>query len=305
MTTRITQRLMVQHSLTALQVGMGRLSDTQEKLSTGRQINRPSDSPTGTNDAMRMRAQIAADDQHARNAQDGLAWMGTTDSTMQSMLDQVRRARDLLVQASNTGSNGPDALAAIGSELGQIKESLFSLANTQHLGRPIFGGTTGNAAAYVKTTNASGTRVIAFQGDSGAVNRQIGTGDTVAINVVGQRAFADNSGGDLFTVLQDALDSLGGVTGTNGVSADLGKLDEVAENMKTSLADLGARYGRVEQAQTRLASTTLDNKTALSDIENVDLAQATMNLQLQEVAYQASLGATARVLQPSLVDFLK
>ena len=311
MTTRITQRLMVEHSLTSLQLGMGRLSDTQEKLSTGRQINRPSDSPTGTNDAMRMRAQIAADDQHARNAQDGLAWMGTTDSTMQSMLDEVRRARDLLVQASSTGSNGPDALAAIGSELGQIKESLFSLANTQYLGRPVFGGTTGpdpatgDNPAYVKTTDASGAQVVAFRGDTGQVTRRIGTGVDVAINVVGPSAFADKSGGDLFSVIQDALDSLGGAPGSSGVSADLGKLDEVAENMSTSLADLGARYGRVEQAQTRLAGTTLDNRTALSNIENVDLAQATMDLQLQQVAYQASLGATARVLQPSLVDFLK
>ncbi|MGN6128845.1 MAG: flagellar hook-associated protein FlgL [Nocardioidaceae bacterium] len=299
MTTRITQRLMVQHSLTSLQLGMGRLSDTQEKLSTGRQINRPSDSPTGTNDAMRMRAQIAADDQHARNAQDGLAWMGTTDSTMQSMLDQVRRARDLLVQASSTGSNGPDALAAIGSELGQIKESLFALANTQQLGRPIFGGTTGQPAAYAKDAT---TGAVTFVGDTNDVKRQIGTGVTVAINVDGDAAFKDASGNNLFNVVQNAIDALGNSTDTGKA---LDQLDSVTENMKTSLADLGARYGRVEDAQTRLASTTLDNKTALSDIENVDLAEATMNLQLQEVAYQASLGATARVLQPSLVDFLK
>jgi flagellar hook-associated protein 3 FlgL len=303
MTTRITQRLMVQHSLTSLQLGMGRLADTQEKLSTGRQINRPSDSPTGTNDAMRMRAQIAADGQHARNAQDGLAWMGTTDSTMQSMLDQVHRARDLLVQASSTGSNGPDARAAIGSELEQIKESLFSLANTQYLGRPVFGGTTGNAAAYAKVTEpATGAVSIAWNGDAGEVKRQIGSGVTVAINVVGASAFAGANGDDLFSVLGDAITQL--QSGAD-VSGNLDRIDSVAGNMKTSLADLGARYGRVEEAQTRLASTTLDNKAALSDIENVDLAEATMNLQLQEVAYQASLGATARVLQPSLVDFLK
>ena len=299
MTTRITQRLMVQHSLTSLQLGMGRLSDTQEKLSTGRQINRPSDSPTGTNDAMRMRAQIAADDQHARNAQDGLAWMGTTDSTMQSMLDQVNRARDLLVQASSSGSNGPDARAAIGSELTQIKKSLLSLANTQYLGRPIFGGTTASKTAFSEDAT---TGAVSFDGDTGEVKRQIGSGVTVAINVVGSQAFAGSGGDDLFTVLNDAIQQLS--TGAS-VSGNLDRIDSVTESMKTSLADLGARYGRVEEAQTRLAGTTLDNKAALSDIENVDLAEATMDLQLQQVAYQASLGATARVLQPSLVDFLR
>ena len=69
---RITQRLMVERSLSSLQLGLGRLSTAQEKLSTGRVINRPSDSPTGTNDAMRLRADLAANAQYSRNADDGL-----------------------------------------------------------------------------------------------------------------------------------------------------------------------------------------------------------------------------------------
>jgi flagellar hook-associated protein 3 FlgL len=297
MTTRITQRLMVQHSLNSLQLGMGRLSDTQEKLSTGRQINRPSDSPTGTNDAMRLRAQIAADTQHLRNVQDGLAWMGQTDSTMQSMLDQVRRARDLLVQGASTGNTSAEARGAIATELGQLHDSLFGLANTASLGRPIFGGTTGNTAAFVKDTAGN----VTYQGDSNPVTRRIGTGVDVPINVVGSTAFGDDTTG-LFAVLQDAISALSSPTGD--VTPALGNLDAVTEKMKTALADLGTRYARVEDAQTRLSSTTLDNKSALSDVENVDIAEAIMNLQLQQVAYQGALGATAQVIQRSLLDFL-
>ncbi len=302
-TPRITQRLMTEHSLAALQLGLGRLADTQEKLSTGRQINRPSDSPTGTNDAMRLRAQIAADTQHSRNAQDGLAWMGTTDATMTSMLDQVRRARDLLVQGSSTGSNGPDARAAIASELTQIKESLFGLANTSYLGRPVFGGTTDQPAAYVKQTDpVTGAVSVQYQGDGNAVNRRIADGVDVPVNVVGTAAFSAGAD-DLFSVLDTAISDLSGNPGA--LSGSLGKLDAVTENMKTQLADLGARYGRVEDAQTRLSSTTLDNQSALSDVENVDIAKAIVDLQMQQVAYQGALGATAKVIQPSLLDFLR
>jgi flagellar hook-associated protein 3 FlgL len=296
-TPRITQRLMVSQSLTALQTGLNRLSTTQEQLSSGRQINRPSDSPTGTNDAMRIRAQLAANDQYTRNAQDGLSWMGQTDSTLTSMMDDVRRARDLLVQGASTGSNGPDARAAIATELGQIRDSLVGLANTEYLGRPIFGGTTGSTAAY--TQDATGA--VTFQGDQHAVNRTVGNGTSVQINVTGPAAFSAN-GDDLFKVLGDAISQLTSDPGALG--GTLTRLDAVAQQMTTAQADLGARYSRVESAVNDLSSATLNNQTALSNIENVDLAQATMDLQLQQVAYQASLGATARVIQPSLLDFL-
>ena len=79
----------------------------------------------------------------------------------------------------------------------------------------------------------------------------------------------------------------------------LDRLDAVSERMRTALADVGTRYGRVESALTTVDSTTIDTQAALSEVENVDIAKAIVDLQAQEVAYQAALGATARVIQPS------
>jgi flagellar hook-associated protein 3 FlgL len=301
-TPRITQRLMVQRSLSSLQLGLGRLATTQEKLSTGRTINRPSDSPTGTNQAMRLRQQLAADAQHSRNAQDGLSWMGAADSTLTSMLDSTRRARDLILQASSTGSNGPDARNAIAQELTQIREALLAQANTQHMGRPLFGGTTGNAVAYEEATDASGVTTVSYVGDGNDVNRTIGDGVNVKVNTNGPAAFGAD-GSNLFDVLDTAIDKVKNDPSSLGTT--LGDLDDVLETMRTALADVGTRYGRVESAMTRLDGTTLDNQKALSDVENVDIAKAIVDLQMQEVAYQSALGATARVLQPSLLDFLR
>jgi flagellar hook-associated protein 3 FlgL len=291
--TRITQRLIVQHSMASLQTGLGRLANSQEKLSTGRLINRPSDSPTGTNEAMRLRAQLSADTQHARNAQDGLAYMGQVDSTLSTMLDNVRRARNLLVQGASTGSTGPEAREALAQELTQIREALLSLANTSHLGRPIFGGTTGSAAAYGST---------GFIGDEHPVHRTVDNGVSVRIDVNGPEAFGPK-GADLFAVLTKAIDDL--QNNPAAIGGNLDPLDAVTERMKTALTGIGARYARIEAAAARVDQVTLTNKAALSEVENVDVAEAIMDLQMQEVAYQAALGATARVLQPSLIDFLR
>lgn len=295
-TLRVTQRMMVNSSLTALQLGMGRLAQTQEQLSTGRLINKPSDSPTGTNEAMRIRAQLAADTQHSRNAQDALSWMGQTDSTLQSMLDDVHRARDLILQGSSTGSNGPDARNALATELTQIRKSLLGLANTQHLGRPIFGGTTGGTDAYDKTTGV-------FVGEDFGVSRTVKDGVSVRINVTGPEAFSTASGDDLFTVLGDAATNM--TSDPTALGGTLDRLDAVASQMKSALADLGTRYGRIQSATSSLQDASLNNQNRLSEVENVDIAKAVLDLQMQQVAYQASLGATARVLQPSLMDFLR
>jgi len=298
MSIRITQRLMTERSLDAMQLSMERLNRSQEQLSTGRLINRPSDSPTGTNNAMRMREQIAANDQYARNASDGLAWMGRTDSTLMTMSDQVNKARELVLQCSSTGSMSQQARDALATEIEQLRESLLSLANTKHLGRPLFGGTTGGDVAY-----DAGAQFVGAAGTE--IKRTVGDGVEVQINTLGPKAFATDST-DLFAVLQSAAANLRNDPAASGdLSADLTGLDTVHNKMLTALADVGTRYGRVESALQTLKDATLDMQASLSEVENVDIAKAIVDLQMQEVAYQAALGATARVIQPSLIDFLR
>jgi len=294
MTARITQRLLVSRSMSSLQLGLNRLSSSQEKLSTGRNINRPSDSPTGTNDAMRLRAGLTANAQYTRNAQDGQSWLDEADSTLTSMLDQVRRARDLVVQAASTGTGGPDARAAIATELTQIRQSLLDDANTQHLGRPLFGGTTSGSKAY----DASGT----YLGDTNAVTRTVGEGVTVAVNVTGPAAFSSSTN-DLFAVLSDVIDQIR--TDPAAASGSLSRIDDVQGAMRTAHAEIGTRMNRVEAATSSLSAAALSGSKSLSDVENVDVAAAIVDLQMQEVAYQSALGATSRVLQPTLLDFLR
>jgi flagellar hook-associated protein 3 FlgL len=320
MALRITQRLMTEHSLNAMQLSMERLSRSQEHLSTGRLINRPSDDPTGTNSAMRMREQITANDQYARNASDGLAWMGRTDSTLMTMSDQVNRARELILRGANEGNLSAQAKEALATELDQIRESLFSLSNTQHLGRPLFGGTTGGGAAFAHVVDPAadpleitddpeapiayiGTPRVDGSGGTGVISRTVGDGVEVQINTLGSQAFTTDAT-DLFAVLKSASDKLSGVT-SGDVSDDLADLDTVHDKMLTALADVGTRYGRVESALQSVNDAQLDMQASLSEVENVDIAKAIVDLQMQEVAYQAALGATARVIQPSLIDFLR
>jgi flagellar hook-associated protein 3 FlgL len=291
---RVTQRSLSQTSLTGLQGSLAKLQDIQEQMTTGRLINKPSDSPTGTIQAMQFRADIRAQDQYSRNAQDGLGWLGIVDSTLGDMNVQVQRVRDLTLQGVSTGSGSAQQRNSLATEIDAIRQSLIGSANTTYLGRPVFGGTTTGPVAYDTAGN--------YVGDTGSVNRTVGAGVSVQVDSSGPGTFGSGST-QLFAVLGQISTDLR--TNPNALSADLASLDTASATLLTQRADVGARYNRITQMKTNADNRTLDLKTQLSEIEDIDLPKTITELQLQQTAYQAALQATAKVLQPSLMDYLK
>jgi flagellar hook-associated protein 3 FlgL len=291
---RVTQNMMMDRSYSTLQLSLSRLAQTQEQLATGRVLNRPSDSPTDTTSAMRLRAAIADTHQYERNAGDGVGWLNQVDSTLTSVLSQIRRAKDLALQGAN-GTNNNQGREALAVEIDQIRESLITAANASYLGRPVFGGVAAGSVAY----DASGT----FVGVPGEISRTVGPGVKVKVNVNGPEAFGP-AGASLF----DDLAHLAASLRTNdqaGISTELGDLDAALTRVTSVLGDVGARANRVERAVLAAQDMSLSLTSSLSEVENVDLARATMDLRMNEVAYQAGLAATARLVQPSLSDFLR
>lgn len=294
---RVTQSMLSSRSLAGVQTGLSRLAETQEHLTTGRVLNRPSDNPTDSTIAMRLREQMADQKQYARNAQDGLAWLGTIDSTLSGMTTDVRRARDLALQGANTGSMSATSREALATEVDQIRDGLIASGNSTYLNRPLFGGVTAGAQAFDTDTGA-------YNGSTtGTVTRSIAAGVEIQVDVRGTDVVGPN-GDSLFdhlTALSTALRS----GDEAGVGTAIDKLSGRLETISNVQADVGTRYLRVEAAVDDGADALLTLTTELSDIENADLPQTIVDLQLQEVAYQAALAATSRVMQPSLVDFLR
>jgi flagellar hook-associated protein 3 FlgL len=291
---RITQRSLSSSTLAGLQANLARLQETQARLSSGKAISRPSDSPTGTMAALRLRTDLDRYTQLDRNAEDGKARLGTADNALTDGLSVLREAREALLSGSNAALSSADR-QALASQVDGLRASLLAVANTKYLQQPIFGGTASGDAAY----DANGT----YLGDGGTTSRTIAPGVKVTVNATGTEVFGP-AGNDLFKVLSDISNDLR----TNPqalTSNDLGRLDAGYLRMQNALATVGSRYHQIEIMQDRNKANQLDSQNQLSEVEGVDLPATTVELQLQEVAYQAALGATAKVIQPSLVDFLR
>ncbi len=294
-TFRVTQRSMGDHALANLQASLARTSKLQDQLSSGKQISRASDSPTGTATSLQLRSDLRANTQYVRNADDGVAYLATIDTALGNAMDQARAARDLTVRGMSTGSNDGNARAGIAAEVAQLRKTLMGVANTTYLGRPVFGGTTAGSTAY----DANGT----FTGDSGQVLRTVAKGQQVQVDANGTQVFGDGTTSpQLFTVLNNITQHL--TSAPSLLAADLTQLDTAMTKMATSRTDVGARYNRLDTMRSTASDQVINVKNSLSDVENIDLPATIVNLQLQQTAYQAALSATAKVIQPSLLNFL-
>ncbi|HWG98644.1 MAG TPA: flagellin [Pilimelia sp.] len=292
----MTQQSAAANAMTGLQGNLSRLAKLQEQLSSGKLVSRPSDSPTAAVEAMQVRTELRATEQYARNAQDGLAWLSITDTALTNAAAQVRRARDLTLQGMSAGAaNSSTARQALALEVDNIRAELVGLANTRYLDRPVFGGTTAGSDAY---SGAGG-----YLGDTGRVMRTIGDGGVqVRVDTPADQTFGDGPNG-LFAVLEEISAGLRSPTGD--LRSSLERLDTATTGLYAQLSDVGARYNRLEQMQKTADDRLLELRSRLSQVEDIDLPQTIMELQLQQTAYQAALAATARVIQPSLVDFLR
>jgi flagellar hook-associated protein 3 FlgL len=294
-TGRVTEASIHTRVLANLQRSIAKGQKLQDQLSSGKQITRPSDSPTGTVASLQLRGEARTAQQYARNADDGLGWLGTLDNTLASASTLINRARDLTVQGLSSGSNDAQSREALAVEIDNIKASLIGYANTRYLDRPVFGGTTAGDAAY----EADGT----YLGDGGQLTRKVGTDASVPVTANGPKVFGDGNT-QLFAVLQKISDGIR-AGDMDGLTTSLGNLDGAADLVKTTLSDVGARYNRLTQMKQTAQDRMLAVTSQLSDVEDVDLPKAIMEMQLQQTSYQAALAASAKVIQPSLIDFLR
>ncbi|HKI91768.1 MAG TPA: flagellar hook-associated protein FlgL, partial [Gaiellaceae bacterium] len=147
MTGRITQSMLTTNLLADLQNVTNRLSRTQNQLSSGKQITKPSDDPFGTARALQFRADLAANQQYQTNVNDASGWQNATDTALGQVGNLTLRARDLLVQGAND-TVGPAGRQSIAAEIDQIIESIKSVGNTTYAGRYIFAGSKTTTAPY-------------------------------------------------------------------------------------------------------------------------------------------------------------
>jgi flagellar hook-associated protein 3 FlgL len=301
---RITTLMTQQRTIADLTQAFDRLSNTQQELSSGKRINKPSDDPYGAGQAVLLNGQLAGLTAYGRNVSDGTAWAQASDSALLDIDKIVQRARELLVQAGND-TNDTSTRTDIAAEIDQLTEAIKQEANTKYGDQFIFGGTA-NATAPYQAGSAD-----TYGGNTAAINRSIGPAASVQINTDISQLLGSGQGaadGKLLNTLRDIAQHLR--SGTPGDAdllrgADLRNMDANLDTLTQMQANVGATLNRLQLADSRIQDLQLSQTKLLSKTQDADFAQVAIDYSTQQAAYNASLKASANIVQSSLLDFLR
>lgn len=294
---RITQTTRSTTILADIQRAADKLSRTQQRLSSGKELTRPSDDPFAVSRSLQFRADIAQGKQFQVNVREAQAWHDVTDTALSHVGDYVTRARELLVRGGND-TLGPQARGAIAAEIDQIVQAIKGEANAQYAGRYIFSGTSTNGQPYALGASD------AYSGNADAIQREIGPNVSLQVNTIGQSVFGDGAAGLLKSLRDISADLAAGNTAALQ-GADIAALDAAHDTILNERAIVGARTQRLDAAAARLAELEQTQTDLLSRNEDADMAKTMVDFSMQQAVYQSALKSGAQIIQTSLLDFIR
>ncbi len=302
---RITNKMMADKVMYDLNANIRKLDVLYEKLSTGKELNRPSDNPIDVTRSLQYRTTISNTDQYMKNMDTAISWMNFTDSALNDIDKILIRVKELAVRGA-TESNSEQSRYAIGEEIKALADEALNVANSSYAGRFIFGGYKTVKDPREPYETPFDPQTYNYEGDNGKMEIEIDKSVKIVYNFTGREVFVR---GDktLFQDLKELGDAMQGTShlNTEQIEEKIKEVDDWIDHILKYRAMVGARVNRLERAKERMRDLNINNQKLLSEREDLDLPKTVSNLKTQESVYQAALSAAARVLQPTLLDFLR
>lgn len=326
---RVTSNMMSATLLNNLNRNAARMNTTQLQMATGMKINKPSDDPTGITYSLRYRQELASNEQYQRNVDSASSWLDFNDKILTETDSITQRLRELTVQAAN-GTNPQSAHDSIRQEVLQLKEQLIDIGNSKLNGKHIFSGEMYDQAPYQFPKDSGGMSqtqpyddpddtnvppakidpLALLQIDNKKVNYTVGAGVQMAINLSGDEVFggikADGTVEEdsLFKIINN-LDVALASGNLEDISSQLGLIDSRVDKIASAHAEIGAKVNRIELMQGRLGDLEMNLTELQSKTEDADYGELLIKSKIQENVYNASLSVGSKIINMSLVDFMR
>jgi flagellar hook-associated protein 3 FlgL len=302
---RVTQQILINRALNNLSDQSRRIMNLQEQLATGLAVNRPSDNPLAMRRAINARAEITKNEQYLTNITSISPYQSETESTIMTVVNIVHRANELVLQGASD-TNAQTQRDQIAIEINQLLESALNQSNHITNGRYIFGGTRTLNPPFVATRDANGEiTAVAYEGNNERISVEVSDGVRIPYNETGVDVFLQTipETTDLFQTLIDLRDNLR-AGNTNALTNQMTELDKALDQLIIATTRVGAIENRFQQIDANLRDISQQLELVYSDSIDADFAEVIIQLNAQSNAFQAALTAAARVIQPSLLDYI-
>lgn len=310
-----------------------RMQELQTQHTTLRKLNTPSDNPVGAAKVLEVRTDKVNNDQFQMNSKLAETFLANSDHALGELSDIVVRAKEIaLAQASGASSNDSTRLG-VAEEVNQLYQQAVSAANRKIGDRFLFGG--------YKTDRMPVDFDGGYQGDDGQMMVEISKGVFLSMNVPGIEAFNTNpdasadarralaktegqksearepavensreldaSGPENVNVF-DELENLriGLLTGDlDGIRNTLERFDQIHTHLVAMRSKVGSRIQGIQTSSDSLERQNITNAQLTSQLEDADMARVVSDLAKEETVFRSALQTSQKLLQPTLMDFLK
>lgn len=322
---RVTNSMLSKSFLRDLNRNQNNLKRINKQLSSGKEISRPSDNPYKAARSMQLSSDIKAAIQYNENIKDTTNWLDTTDTALQQLENSFQRIRELMVSSGNA-AYGSDEKKAIKDEINEKVNEIAQILNTNFDGKYIFGGTKVNSKPVaVQADGTTGNNKLYYSSSDGTIIAdpstsnememlasglivEISQGVTMKYNVSSTEILEFGEGANKVNVmilLTDITNSLDSEDSSEVTGNLLSQMDSTISNLLKIMSEVGAKQNRMEAAATQNEDQILNLKDVLSKTEDIDFAEKTIEASVEQTVYMASLQVSARIIQPTLLDFLR
>lgn len=303
---RITNSMMIMRTMRDQNTNLSKMSKWNHDLSSLTNLHRPSDDPIRVARTLRLESDINMSLEYKENIQAAKSWLEKTETAMNEITSVYQRIRELGVQGAN-GILKEEDTQKVAQEIKELRNHLIQVGNDTYMGRQIFTG----FKTDIKLLDSSGNYntadgLVLADLPSELIEYKVGDSQQISVNITGDRIYGPLVGGKpkLFDDIDKLLTALG-TANHEDASASLADMDNQLKTLLQVRGEVGAKVNMIDIMSERMTDVSINLKELLSKTKDTDVAETQIQLITAEAVYKASLSVTARIIQPTLVDFLR
>ena len=277
--------------------------ETQDQISTGKQISVPSEDPVAFSNLAMLKSRSLRISQYETNITSIKQRLALEDNTLTQVNSILTRIRELSIQGANDTISTADR-KSIGLEVSKLSETLIGLANTTDAdNKPLFSGAKVDKLPFERNSNG----MVVYHGDSTKIEQSISDSNAMTLNSTGDDIFLnvetpDGKQKSLFDIIDRVAETL-----KNGdtPSSQLGDVVATLDHVTGSQTITGSRMSSIDYEYNHLMADKLSTNTRISILEDTDIEAAVTKMKQQMTSLQAAQSAFARITDLSLFNYLK
>lgn len=323
---RITNASMVRSHLYDTQNNLTNMSKINQQISTSKVINTVSDDPHKAIKIMNINNEIKYTEKYNYNIDESVGWMNTTDGALDNVGNLLGEIKETILKVGN-GTYSQNEMKSLNEDMNEKIKQLADTLNSTHGGKYLFGGSSVDDVPITVIENPDGTVKLEFSKDKNGqtipntddLKADISSGINIDYNIsVGEILNIKDGNGNTVNLL-DEINNLSTLMNdiANGdeqtaakaketlLNDTKGKIDTLFDHVVNERTSLGVRVSTAEKIKELNDEDILNIQDVLSKTQDTDVVEKFIELKSAEMIYQASIQVGAKLIQPTILDYIR